>query len=144
MASNFKTSLFAAFALGVMVTLTFKGLQLDIEHGTLKLRRKQIFNEIKAPTLGPKSHIQNGDKHDGTASTRDETRYGAQDEAHDDLPLPLKRDVKEGIEGTIGNTPLVRIKSLSEATGCDILAKAEVLLSCITFGVFRTEISTVS
>lgn len=35
-------------------------------------------------------------------------------------------DVKQGIEGCIGNTPLIRIKSLSDATGCDILAKAEV------------------
>jgi cysteine synthase A len=32
-----------------------------------------------------------------------------------------------GIESTIGNTPLFKIKSLSEATGCDILAKAEFL-----------------
>ena len=36
--------------------------------------------------------------------------------------------VVEGIEGCIGNTPLFRIKSLSEATGCEILAKAEVCL----------------
>ena len=35
-------------------------------------------------------------------------------------------DVKQGIEGCIGNTPLIKIKSLSEATGCEILAKAEV------------------
>lgn len=34
--------------------------------------------------------------------------------------------IKEGIEGCIGNTPLIKIKSLSEYTGCDILAKAEV------------------
>ena len=34
--------------------------------------------------------------------------------------------IKEGIEGCIGNTPLIKIKSLSEATGCEILAKAEV------------------
>jgi hypothetical protein len=37
-----------------------------------------------------------------------------------------KEDIKEGIEGCIGNTPLIKIKSLSEATGCEILAKAEV------------------
>lgn len=37
-------------------------------------------------------------------------------------------DIKEGIEGCIGNTPLIRIKSLSEYTGCDILVKAEVCL----------------
>lgn len=32
-----------------------------------------------------------------------------------------------GIESTIGNTPLIVIKSLSEATGCIILAKCEFL-----------------
>ncbi|EDN06196.1 cysteine synthase 2 [Histoplasma mississippiense (nom. inval.)] len=35
--------------------------------------------------------------------------------------------IVDGIEGCIGNTPLFRIKSLSEATGCEILAKAEFL-----------------
>ena len=35
-------------------------------------------------------------------------------------------DIKEGIEGCIGDTPLIKIKSLSEYTGCDILVKAEV------------------
>ena len=34
--------------------------------------------------------------------------------------------IVDGIEGTIGNTPLIRIKSLSKATGCEILGKAEV------------------
>jgi cysteine synthase A len=36
--------------------------------------------------------------------------------------------LKEGIEGCIGDTPLIKIKSLSEYTGCEILAKAEVCL----------------
>lgn len=35
-------------------------------------------------------------------------------------------EIVQGIEGCIGNTPLIRIKSLSAVTGCDILAKAEV------------------
>jgi cysteine synthase A len=30
-------------------------------------------------------------------------------------------DIADGIEGLIGNTPLMRIKSLSDATGCEIL-----------------------
>jgi hypothetical protein len=38
-------------------------------------------------------------------------------------------DIKEGIEGCIGNTPLIKIKSLSDYTGCDILVKAEVSVS---------------
>ncbi|KAF7510913.1 hypothetical protein GJ744_005743 [Endocarpon pusillum] len=47
--------------------------------------------------------------------------------------LPSRRlgleedDDQKGIESTIGNTPLFVIKSLTEATGCTILAKAEFL-----------------
>lgn len=42
--------------------------------------------------------------------------------------------IKEGIEGCIGDTPLIKIKSLSEYTGCEILAKAEVICNdCITW-----------
>ncbi|KAI8463680.1 MAG: cysteine synthase [Monoraphidium minutum] len=39
-------------------------------------------------------------------------------------PLPGPVD---GVLGAIGNTPLIRIRSLSEATGCEVLAKAEFL-----------------
>lgn len=35
-------------------------------------------------------------------------------------------NIKEGIEGCIGDTPLIKIKSLSDYTGCEILVKAEV------------------
>jgi len=38
----------------------------------------------------------------------------------------LTEDIVDGVEGLIGNTKLVRIRSLSIATGCEILAKAEV------------------
>jgi len=43
-----------------------------------------------------------------------------------------EEDIVDGVEGLIGSTKLVRIRSLSKATGCEILAKAEVLgsLSC--------------
>ena len=36
-------------------------------------------------------------------------------------------DIKDGFIGTIGNTPLIRLHSFSEATGCEILGKAEFL-----------------
>lgn len=39
---------------------------------------------------------------------------------------PGPPSIVEGIEGCIGNTPLLRIKSLSDETDCEILAKAEV------------------
>ncbi|HSK40939.1 MAG TPA: cysteine synthase A [Arenibaculum sp.] len=36
-------------------------------------------------------------------------------------------DVRDGFIGTIGNTPLIRLKGPSEMTGCEILGKAEFL-----------------
>jgi cysteine synthase len=37
------------------------------------------------------------------------------------------QQVQDGVLGCIGNTPMLVIKSLSDATGCRILAKAELL-----------------
>jgi len=36
-------------------------------------------------------------------------------------------DIKNGFLGTIGNTPLIRLNSFSDETGCEILGKAEFL-----------------
>lgn len=36
-------------------------------------------------------------------------------------------DIKNGFVGTIGNTPLIRLNSFSDETGCEILGKAEFL-----------------
>lgn len=36
-------------------------------------------------------------------------------------------NVRDGFVGTIGNTPLIRLRGPSEATGCNILGKAEFL-----------------
>ena len=36
-------------------------------------------------------------------------------------------DIKDGFVATVGNTPLIRLNSFSEETGCEILGKAEFL-----------------
>lgn len=36
-------------------------------------------------------------------------------------------DIRDGFVGSIGNTPLIRLNSVSEETGCEILGKAEFL-----------------
>ncbi len=36
-------------------------------------------------------------------------------------------DTRNGFVGSIGNTPLIRLEHVSEATGCEILGKAEFL-----------------
>ncbi|ORY80342.1 OAS-TL 2 protein [Protomyces lactucae-debilis] len=40
---------------------------------------------------------------------------------------PASPLIANGLDDAIGNTPLIRIKSLSDATGCEILGKAEFL-----------------
>ena len=39
----------------------------------------------------------------------------------------MTRDIRIGFANSVGNTPLIQIESLSEATGCTILGKAEFL-----------------
>jgi cysteine synthase len=34
-------------------------------------------------------------------------------------------DIKQGFVGAVGNTPLIRLNSFSDETGCEILGKAE-------------------
>jgi cysteine synthase len=41
--------------------------------------------------------------------------------------MDIKMDIKDGFVPSIGNTPLIRLRSFSEATGCEILGKAEFL-----------------
>src|SRR5216110_1762651 len=36
-------------------------------------------------------------------------------------------DIRDGLVGAIGNTPLIRLRRASELTGCEILGKAEFL-----------------
>ena len=36
-------------------------------------------------------------------------------------------DTKDGFIGSVGNTPLIRLASVSDETGCEILGKAEFL-----------------
>jgi cysteine synthase A len=60
--------------------------------------------------------------------TRHRSAKSRQDTSADPLIARLGPPaIVEGIEGCIGNTPLLRIKSLSDATGCEILGKAEFL-----------------
>ncbi len=38
-----------------------------------------------------------------------------------------RMDIKNGFPGAVGNTPLIRLNSFSEETGCEILGKAEFM-----------------
>ncbi len=44
-----------------------------------------------------------------------------------DAALPAVSGIVDGFEGAVGNTPLIRLRRASEATGCEILGKAEFM-----------------
>ncbi|KAG6553458.1 hypothetical protein Mapa_004370 [Marchantia paleacea] len=64
---------------------------------------------------------------EGGGGERDRGGRAAAAAEEKEKALRLKRSVKNGLVGLIGNTPLIRIRSLSDATGCEILGKAEFL-----------------
>ncbi|KAL2260688.1 hypothetical protein VTK26DRAFT_5237 [Humicola hyalothermophila] len=107
-------ALTAAFIAGIVVTLGFKDIYPELEARYQRRRRRyskpgtSSADQRRGSILfGPVSL----EDHESSATTS----------------LGRACGIVDGIEGTIGNTPLVRIRSLSEATGCEILAKAEFL-----------------
>jgi len=104
-----------AFSAGVLLTLGYKDVYPDLER-RFRQRLHWSRSPVAAPAPGQPDHVQLSDR--------------SHDKTHDPSSahvLPPTYEIKTGIEGTIGNTPLIKIKSLSEATGCEILAKAEFL-----------------
>lgn len=102
----------AAFVAGILVTLGVREL---------------LYPQIERRLLqGPQKPAAGQKNADATAPL---------DKSDEDLLNSVRSGppaIVDGVEGCIGNTPLFRIKSLSDATGCEILAKAEVwLLSSI-------------
>lgn len=90
-----------SFLAGVLLTLGFKDVYPDLERNYRQ--RKRRFSILDPRSLQVRLR-------DNTRSSV--ARPGAQ--------------IPEGIEACIGHTPLIKIKSLSDETGCEILAKAEV------------------
>ncbi|KAI1496104.1 PALP-domain-containing protein [Biscogniauxia marginata] len=111
-----------AFAAGVLATLGFKDLYPDLE-ARFQQRRLQRQRQ-RQQTKNADAHRRSSLFFWGPVELEDhETR---QQSPPAPAPLPAS-GIVDGIAGCIGNTPLVRIGSLSAATGRTILAKAEFL-----------------
>lgn len=96
-----------AFAAGMVVTLGLKDFYPDLER---RFQRKR--------------------RHSGGGSRRGSLFWGPPvtlEDHESESSTPKEAHLAEGIEACIGNTPLIKIQSLSEATGRTILAKAEFL-----------------
>ena len=106
-----------AFITGVCLTLGFKDIYPDLERRYERRKRLRLNPKKVAEREGRRNSI-----YLPLLKLEDHTK--PKDSAEDAIPAP---SIPVGIEGTINNTPMIKIKSLSEATGCDILAKAEFL-----------------
>ncbi|KAL8757283.1 MAG: hypothetical protein Q9184_004248 [Pyrenodesmia sp. 2 TL-2023] len=98
----------AAFLCGVLLTLGFKDFYPDLER---RFRRRR----------GPVNSVSGAGLHIDDQIDLEDHSKGKTAKVSNDV------EVAEGIEACVGNTTLFRVKSLSEGTGCDILAKAEFL-----------------
>lgn len=129
----------AAFTLGIVVTLALKDLYPDLEtrFQQSRRRRRQRGSVVADGSSSRRSSwfftpVQLEDREsdeseagEATASTDWEVVRGEGGKEGGGGGYGLIS--VDGIEGCIGNTPLVVIRSLSEATGRTILAKAELL-----------------
>ncbi|KAG0334453.1 hypothetical protein BG004_000401 [Podila humilis] len=83
---------------------------------------------ILATTGNAKQFTPPQNKHTSRARSRRRSSIGESIDNLIALPKAEKSSgICDGVAGLIGNTPMMRIKSLSDATGCEILAKAEFL-----------------
>lgn len=115
MTSHPRLYLTVAFLTGVFLTLGFKDFYPDLER-RFRRRKRLASDDIDEQPMKGKITLEDDKSHRNIAASEglDQGRG--------------REGIVDGIEGTIGNTPLIRIKSLSEATGCEVLAKVEVFL----------------
>ncbi|CAJ2500201.1 Uu.00g030540.m01.CDS01 [Anthostomella pinea] len=113
-----------AFVAGVLVTLGFKDLYPDLERRYQQHKRYQRRAQGgPTPAGGGVAPRRSSMMFWGSGPVELEDREKTASEAH----LPPTAGIVDGIEGCIGHTPLIKIHSLSLATGRTILAKAEFL-----------------
>jgi cysteine synthase A len=105
-----------AFFTGIILTLGFKDFYPDLERRFRHRwdRRKLTLKNLEAVASTGEQFAQAHNISVSQVETAAESKKTGE-------------EIREGVEACIGNTPLFKIKSLSEATGCEILGKAEFL-----------------
>ena len=126
----------SAFIAGILLTLGFKDFYPDLER---RFRQARAARLAKANGRSSSSSSSSTSAGAGICDANENKNERITLEDHtitggggggggvgggwDDKVVS---NVPDGIEACVGNTPLFRIKSLSEETGCEIFAKAEV------------------
>ncbi|EME44165.1 hypothetical protein DOTSEDRAFT_172236 [Dothistroma septosporum NZE10] len=111
------------FLVGIILTLAFKDLYPDLELA-YRRRLRQFRGGVPHPLPGQPDYVRLEDHTNRKSSVHQEDNHNP----HQLRPVVSREEeITTGVEGLIGNTPLIRLNSLSHETGCEILAKAEFL-----------------
>ena len=109
------------FLLGILATLAFKDFYPDLEQSFRRRIRHARGQPIPHPRPGQPDYVRLEDHTRRKSLALQAIGADAEEYTQDDS------DFATGIEGLIGDTPLIKLKSLSDATGCEILVKCEYL-----------------
>ncbi len=110
------------FLFGIIVTLALKDLYPDLEASYRRRIRQLRGVNIPHPLPGQTDYVRLEDhtrRNSKIVTDPQDVRRTHDRDSVEEIPV--------GIEGLIGNTPLIKLRALSEAVGCEILAKAEFL-----------------
>ena len=124
-----------AFVAGALVTLGFKDLYPDLERRYQQGRKstaraRRLASSSSWWSLSSRSRRRSSffwGAEPVALEDHEEQQEDSDADADESAATGRGAGVVDGLSGCIGNTPLVRIASLSEATGRTILAKAEFL-----------------
>lgn len=137
----------SAFIAGILLTLGFKDFYPDLERRFRQARAARLAkangSSSSSSTTTTTTTTATTNSSSSSSSTSADARIcDANENKNERIRLEdhtiagggvgggwedkVVSDVRDGIEACVGNTPLFRIKSLSEETGCEIFAKAEV------------------
>lgn len=105
--------------LGIVLTLGFKDFYPDLEQTFRQRLRRVRGQDFSRPLPVQPDYVRLEDHTRRKSSMLPPDAAGRRHTQEHEVPV--------GIEGLIGDTPLIKLKSLSEATGCEIFAKAEYL-----------------
>jgi cysteine synthase len=107
------------FLLGIIATIAFKDLYPDLENSFQQRLQRLRGRDIPHPLPGQPDYVRLEDHTRRKSSIFPSSTVDTKSNWREEIPT--------GVEGLIGNTPMIKLKALSKATGCEVLAKAEFL-----------------
>jgi cysteine synthase A len=120
----FSSSIIARFHIRGRKSVFFIGFVTGLTISLGSLATALILADVRAQRKRRRRFERRADRGQLQGDAGSSSKGGKRRAGHIDI---RSGQIVKGVEGLIGETPLMRIESLSELTGCEILGKAEWL-----------------